>query len=91
MIEQHLGGSDDPKIAQVCLAESRVLITLDIGFGDIRSYPPRDHTGMIVLRPRQQDKLSVLALANRLITALRDHAIDRELWIVDDRKIRIRS
>jgi predicted nuclease of predicted toxin-antitoxin system len=89
--EQRLGGAVDPKIARVCLAESRVLITLDIGFGDIRNYPPSECPGIIVLRPKQQDKLNVLALANRLVMALGDHRIDRELWIVDDRRIRIRS
>lgn len=89
--EQRLGGTVDPKIAQVCLAESRVLITLDVGFADIRSYPPTEYPGLIVLRPKQQDKLNVLALASRLVMALSNHPIGRELWIVDDRRIRIRS
>lgn len=89
--EQRLEGAVDPEVARVCSAESRVLITLDTGFGDIRSYPPSACPGMIVLRPGQQDKLNVLALASRLVMALGDHPIDRELWIVDDRRIRIRS
>jgi predicted nuclease of predicted toxin-antitoxin system len=91
VVEQQLGGMVDPKIARICVAERRVLITLDLGFSDIRSYPPNEHAGIIVLRPGQQDKPSVLAIANRLIMALHDHPIDNELWIVDDRRIRIRS
>ena len=86
-----MGGAADPDIARVCVVERRVLITLDLGFADIRNYPPGEHAGIIVLRPDQQDKPSVLAVANRLIMALRDHPIDNELWIVDDRRIRIRS
>ena len=81
----------DPKIAQISVAEHRALITLDLGFADIRTYPPNDYAGIIVLRPGQQDKTSVLAIANRLVMALRDHPIENELWIVDDRRIRIRS
>ena len=73
------------------MAEHRALITLDLGFADIRTYPPNDYAGIIVLRPGQQDKTSVLAIANRLVMALRDHPIENELWIVDDRRIRIRS
>src|SRR5436305_6449246 len=73
--EQRSGGAVDPEIARVCLAESRVLITLDIGFGDIRSYPPTECPGTLVLLHRQQDKMNVLALANRLVMTLSDHPI----------------
>jgi predicted nuclease of predicted toxin-antitoxin system len=91
VIAQRLGGKSDPTVASVCAAESRVLITLDTGFGDIRTYPPKQYAGVIVLRPIQQDKPSIIAIANRLVMALRDHPIDGELWIVDDRRVRIRS
>jgi predicted nuclease of predicted toxin-antitoxin system len=91
VVEQRLSGTVDTKIARICVAERRALITLDLGFADIRSYPPSEHAGIIVLRPDQQDKPNVLAIANRLVMALHDHPIDKELWIVDDRRIRIRS
>jgi len=91
VVDQQLGGTADPKIARICSTESRVFITLDLGFADIRSYPPTEYPGIIVLRPSQQDKPSVLAIANRIVMALHDHPINHELWIVDDRRIRIRS
>jgi hypothetical protein len=31
-------------------AEGRLVITLDRGFGDIRTYPPGTHAGVLVLR-----------------------------------------
>jgi predicted nuclease of predicted toxin-antitoxin system len=40
VIDQNLSGEDDPEIASVFQTEERVLITLDIDFGDIRTYPP---------------------------------------------------
>jgi predicted nuclease of predicted toxin-antitoxin system len=91
IVEQQLGGTVDPQIATICQAESRILVTLDLGFADIRMYPPAQYPGLIVLRPSAQDKPRVLALANRLIMALRDRTINHELWIVDDRRIRIRE
>jgi predicted nuclease of predicted toxin-antitoxin system len=91
VLEERLGGTVDPEIARICQSEARVLITLDMGFADIRSYPPHEYVGIIVLRPAQQDKPNILAIANRIVMALNDHPIDHELWIVDDRKIRIRS
>jgi predicted nuclease of predicted toxin-antitoxin system len=91
VVEQRLRGSVDSEIARICQSEERVLITLDIGFADIRSYPPREYIGIIALRPARQDKPSILAIASRIVMALNDHPINHELWIVDDRRIRIRS
>jgi len=91
VVEQRLNGGVDPQIAAICQAESRILVTLDLGFADIRMYPPAQYPGLIVLRPAAQDKPSVLALANRLVMALRNRAMNHELRIVDDRRIRIRE
>jgi predicted nuclease of predicted toxin-antitoxin system len=91
IVEQRLGGSSDPHVAAICIAESRTLITLDLGFGNIKAYPPGAHAGIIVLRPARQDKLAVLELAGRLIEALQQRQIGRELWVVDEQKVRIRS
>ena len=38
---QRLTGEADQKIASACQLEQRVLITLDLDFGDIRAYPPK--------------------------------------------------
>ena len=54
--DQQLVGNPDFKIATVCQKEKRTLITLDLDFADIRSYPPHLHPGIIVLRPRTQSK-----------------------------------
>jgi predicted nuclease of predicted toxin-antitoxin system len=49
--EQQLAGQPDVRVAQVCQAESRALVTLDLDFSDIRAFPPGDYAGIIVLRP----------------------------------------
>jgi predicted nuclease of predicted toxin-antitoxin system len=61
VVEQELGGSDDPKIRDVCDAEGRILITFDRGFSNIRAYVPELHPGFIVFRLRSQDKPHVLS------------------------------
>lgn len=38
--DQELVGADDTELAGVCAREHRILVTLDIGFADIRNYPP---------------------------------------------------
>jgi len=36
--DQGLGGSSDPQVAAICKSEGRALVTLDVGFADIRAY-----------------------------------------------------
>lgn len=40
IFDQQMVGELDPKVASVCKAEERTLITLDLDFSDIRTYPP---------------------------------------------------
>jgi len=91
VVEQNLGGSDDTRIRDVCDHEDRILITFDRGFSNIRAYAPESHPGFVVFRLRSQDKPHVLSVAARLIAALHQHDLNRELWIVDESRIRIRS
>ena len=50
--DQDLVGAIDENIADVCLAEGRVLVTLDLDFADIRAYPPEKYPGTILMRLR---------------------------------------
>lgn len=68
--DQQMVGNPDPQVAAVCQVEERVLVTLDLDFSDIRTYPPEDYCGIIVLRPRDQSKPTVLRLISQLIPLL---------------------
>jgi Domain of unknown function (DUF5615) len=50
--EQSLVGRPDTDIAAVCMAEKRAIVTLDLDFSDIRTYPPGSYAGIVVL-PRR--------------------------------------
>jgi predicted nuclease of predicted toxin-antitoxin system len=89
--EQRLSGSPDTELVEVCRAEGRILVTLDLGFGDISSYPPADFPGFIVLRLADQAKPSVLRVVVRILEALAQTPLKSELWVVDEQRIRIRS
>jgi len=88
--DQSLNGLDDETIATVCRAEKRVLITQDLGFGDIRIYPPGDYYGIIVLRTKTQDYLTYTKLLERILANLKSIPLKGRLWIVSSRAIRIR-
>jgi predicted nuclease of predicted toxin-antitoxin system len=83
-------GADDVTISKVCKAESRVIISLDLGFADIRTYPPDEFVGIIVLRLSRQDKYHVLNIIERLKNALSSEELKGKLWIVDEKRIRVR-
>lgn len=91
VLDQGLGGAEDPDVASVCRRENRILMTLDLGFGDIRSYRPGQHAGIVVLRPRTQEKHHLLAVLQRLLPILARESIAGALWIVEESRIRIRA
>ncbi len=91
VLEQHLSGGADSDIALICQREERILITMDLDFSDIRGYPPAEYPGLIVLRLKQQDKYHVLDVLRHLMRVFQDEPLERHLWIVGERQIRIRG
>ena len=90
-LQEGLGGATDQSISGAALREGRILVTLDTGFADIRTYPPAEFPGLIVLRLRRQDKPHVLDVFGRVLARLQDEPIQGKLWIVEERRIRVRS
>ena len=89
--DEGMTGADDSKLAAASRSEVRVLVTLDLDFANIRAYPPADYAGIVVLRPKRQDKPSVLDLVRRLALVLVNRPPAGELWIVQPDRIRFRS
>lgn len=88
---ENLTGAYDENIANVCRTEGRAIVTLDMGFSDIRAYPPPDYAGRIVFRLGRQDKPFVLKIAKKLIAALHQQNPRGKLWIVEEKRIRVRA
>jgi predicted nuclease of predicted toxin-antitoxin system len=70
VLEQGLAGSEDQAIDTVLRRERRALVTLDLGFADIRRHPPEHYHGLIVLRLVRQDLSQLLEVIERLIPFL---------------------
>ena len=91
VMDQQLAGHPDGDVAAVCQAEQRALVTLDLDFSDIRSYPPEDYVGIIVLRPVLQTISSILRLTTRAVSLVDTESLAGRLWIVDEHQVRIRG
>lgn len=85
--QESLGGADDTVISKRCRSEERVLVTLDMGFADIRSYPPSEHPGIIVVRSKAQDKETLIFLLRRVLLVLPERSPRGQLWVVEADRI----
>jgi hypothetical protein len=69
----------------------RAFLTLDLGFADIRSYPPADNAGIIVIRLARLQRSTIVSVVRRLIEILKSEPLIGKLWIVDESTVRVRG
>lgn len=89
--DQGLSGAPDPRVADVCAREGRILVSLDLDFADIRSYPPSKSTGIVVFRLGRQDIGTLCQVVGRLLDLLPAESPVGKLWIVEEDKVRVRE
>ena len=86
--DQGLSGADDHRVIEVCGAERRCLVTLDLDFSNPFVFPPEQYAGIAVLRPRRLTPDELYATVATLITALGRSPIEGKLWTVERHRIR---
>ena len=87
--DERLDGQPDDHLWNVCRAESRALVTLDLDWSDMRRYVPEDGYGIILLRGVQA-KEEILTLMDRVIADLAWRPLHGRLWIVTAKRVRSR-
>lgn len=91
VLTQELSGAADDVVASICLSEGRAIVSMDTDFADIRAYPPRDYSGIVVFRLQDQSRDNLLTVAARLLQTFSQHTLSGKLWIVEDTRVRIRD
>lgn len=91
VVQEQLAGALDDEVLRASAAESRVLITLDLDFADIRAYPPGTHAGLWVLRPAKQTIGVIDALIRAALRLADSERVHGQLWIIDEQRVRIRD
>lgn len=90
VLEQNLQSAPDTTVIEVCQAEQRCLVTLDLDFSNPLSFDPANYFGIAVLRlpnrPCYQDLMDAIVT---LVRALQTEEITGKLWIVQRGRIRI--
>ena len=88
--EEGLNSKGDPAVLAAATAEARMLITIDRRFGDIRSYPPGSHEGIVVLHPVTDDRQLILDLLDWFLAEADFAAIAGSVVVVEPNRFRIR-
>lgn len=83
----------DADIAAYARTEQLCIVTGDFGFADIRSYPPNEHAGIIVLSlPRTATSRYISSLLTGLLTQADLLAqLPGKLAVVEAGRVRLRS
>ena len=89
--EQSLSGTPDADLAQICSREGRVLVTSDLDLSDLRQFPIGGRPGYVVVRLKDQSRDRQVAIMHRILKLLMSHPLKDRLWIVDDKKVRVRE
>jgi predicted nuclease of predicted toxin-antitoxin system len=89
VLDENLASAPDAEVLDAAVAEARCLVTLDTDFANPFVYPPKDTSGIVVIRARGKPKKSLVqACVRRLIDALRQGHVAGRLWIVEPDRIR---
>jgi predicted nuclease of predicted toxin-antitoxin system len=88
-----MSSSSDEDIAAFALKEGLCLLTADLGFGDVRRYPPNEYHGIVVLRlPRH----AAMSFIEQLLSSFLREAeslpnLPGALAIVESGRVRFRK
>jgi predicted nuclease of predicted toxin-antitoxin system len=85
-----LDGADDPEVLAGAAADGRLLITLDRGLGDIRTYPPGSHGGVLVIRLDHQSPREIRRAVDRISTSVDLDDLARCIAVWRDGELRVR-
>jgi len=88
--DEGLLSQSDTIIASAAKAEERILLTLDIEFGDLRKYPPGSHPGIILFRPRSFGPLSVNKFIEEFIRNTDLNLLTGCIAVVEPARMRMR-
>jgi predicted nuclease of predicted toxin-antitoxin system len=90
VVEENLAGVDDPTLMQVVQVEARTLLTMDKGIANVTAYPPGNYAGIVLLRPHQTGRGTVLQFVRQHLPAVLPLISAGVLIVVSDRGTRVR-
>lgn len=89
VFDEGLTGVDDGVVLKAASLQDRILFTLDTDFLNLKAYPPRSHSGIVVFRPPRQGALTLMKFVRAFVLSsdLRRH--HGRTTIVERTRIRV--
>jgi predicted nuclease of predicted toxin-antitoxin system len=89
--DEDLLSRPDVEVAACAARESRILLTLDIEFADLRKYPPGSHPGIILFRPASLGPLSVNRFVESFVRSTDLSKLSGCVAVVGPQGVRVRQ
>ena len=87
-----LSGTKDPELFIFAQQEQRIIISRDLGWANINTYPPNTHRGLIILRmPFTATATEIQQIFEYFIDIVNISELVGAIVIVDKNKFRIRK
>lgn len=83
-------GVDDVRVANIAREEGRILLTMDVEFGDLRKHPPGQHPGITLFRPYSRGPGAMSRFVLRFMSEAHGLPITGAVVVVDPGRTRIR-
>ncbi len=88
--EEGLQGTSDEHLYEICCAEERCLVTLDLGFAEVTRFPPDQAAGIVIIRVPRNPSLALLEkLVRQFLQLLEQMSVEGKLWIVETGRVRV--
>jgi predicted nuclease of predicted toxin-antitoxin system len=88
--DEQLLSQPDAVVARAAMSEHRLLMTLDLQFGDLRRYPPGSHPGIILFRPRRFGLLNTARFVEEFVRASDLASLAGCVVVVEPSRVRVR-
>ena len=80
----------DTVVAAAASGESRILLTLDVEFADLRKYPPGTHPGVVLFRPASLGAMTVNRFVEEFVRDTDMAGLEGCVVVVDTSGVRVR-
>src|SRR3989344_8295944 len=85
-----MGNSSDKEIIRYAIKNNEILVTKDLGFGNILNYPSKSHRGIIILRlPFYYNAKQINEVLLKFLESVKEKDIKNALIVIDINKYRI--
>ena len=87
--DEGLARSTDKEVLYQASDEERILFTLDTDFLNLKTYPPKNHSGVVVFRPTRQGALAVKKMVEAFVRSADLEKYRSRTAIVERTRVRI--